>query len=51
MVVTYGANSAFAEREVAVSITTTGLTGVPHTEVLTFTQAGVSRDSGGDRIL
>ena len=40
VVVTYGANSAFTEREVVVSITTTGPTGVPITENISFTQAG-----------
>ena len=40
VVVTYGANSAFTEREVVITITTTGPTGVPIIEVLTFMQAG-----------
>ena len=40
VVVTYDANNTFVARNVVVSITTTGPTGVPITENISFTQAG-----------
>ena len=40
VVVTYRPNPTFATREVAVTITTTGPTGVPITGVISFTQEG-----------
>ena len=38
--VRYDANETFVARDVVITITTTGLTGISITEVLTFTQAG-----------